>query len=1068
MKLKALCLATSAALLAACGGEAGDKPTYENWQIGDVYYSYPYDGQDGVSPKTPLVLRFSHKVNVDGSNFTLLECPSEGESCEDTGDNRVALTPPERVGGGKGVVLQPEAPLNLTTHYRLVLNDINTSNGEAQFDDGGLDFVTRMSVDGPLAERMLSPDLTVSKIIPDGSLLQFMDFSTLRLQFSQQLDASSLVYGDTDGDGSVELEGPDGTVAATLLVKGNAVTIDPQSDLLPGRKYTLKMTDAVRGVGEAALTGGFSQSWRARDSQPRATLVQEVVPASGAMEDPCNVDGVETAKLTGAAINCVPIQSNLLGGKDATLQSGDVHAELAFLPNYPDVSPLRIARNSLLTGSNIAVKVGGDVPAGIETGAIKVTFLSDASGYLLPNPYSDSDQAPKQVKLFMDVAMTAENPEANGGLSQTLLHVELNGMALVNDGRMEIDAVGAVEPKVLGQETAFGLLSFHMKSYADQDNAPPLVLDMTAPVLQSMVPVANASGVADMARPGDPVILNFSEPLDPATLVAGQSLDLLSSGVSVPFEWELDGATLILRPGSPLAMGTAYQVQVSTAVTDLAGNPLAALTRDFSLPSVVGGAVPPVALTTYPGFPCASNNEHWEIEAGNHGFCRGGKTEDDRNPVPQMPADRSIRVNFSQDMDPASIVFENSLACGVGSFRVEKVESDANGVPIRYDENGKRKYHCESGVTGELKVGARSLVFTPDQPWEEGVSYRYVLMSVNGTGSQQPDDCNSGEAICSVAGKRLQTALINAPGVDEGGPDMHLHFVGASRNDSVFQPLRNLPTADLNGNGRFDAGEPGYEGGEPGANTTALLVDESRGANNGSDGVLSDPELLCDLPEQCGIHVVGGLNTEVFGSAEYRDLQTGETVIDPETGQPVRAVRVGLYPTLIQASSVTIKVTLSIGFDLSDIETPTETQYMRMRYSCVAWPTDAENYCGKTNPDGSYVYDEIERQGLIPGWIVATPEGPEFRTDVDLYLDAPYMHITLDGEHNLHSYPLTMNLGGPVTFLPDGRMVIEQINTNTIALDVNLKIIEILRPSMYLQIPAQGVKLQYLGEPIKQ
>ena len=38
MKLKALSLATAAALLAACGGEAGDEPTLENWQTGEVYY----------------------------------------------------------------------------------------------------------------------------------------------------------------------------------------------------------------------------------------------------------------------------------------------------------------------------------------------------------------------------------------------------------------------------------------------------------------------------------------------------------------------------------------------------------------------------------------------------------------------------------------------------------------------------------------------------------------------------------------------------------------------------------------------------------------------------------------------------------------------------------------------------------------------------------------------------------------------------------------------------------------------------------------------------------------------
>ncbi|MCG8394831.1 MAG: Ig-like domain-containing protein [Pseudomonadales bacterium] len=1056
MKYRHLWLAVSTAALVACGGEAGDDPAFDNWQTGEVYYSFPYDGQQNLSPKTPLVLRFSHAVTVDNSNLTLLECPASGSDCPDTGDNQVALGEPQSLDGGKGVTVQPASPLQASTHYRLVISGIETSNGSPVFPDGGLDFVTRLDADGPLSARMSSPDLAISQIIPDGDALPFMDFSTLRLQFNQILDADTLTYGDTDGGASVELEGSDGTVPASLLVKGNAVTIDPVDDLSPGQSYTLKVTSSVRGVNQAQLTGGFERSWTAGNSEPRATLVQEVVKASERPDDPCNDPSALVAKLTGAAMNCVPIQSTLLGDKDATLQSGDVYAELAHLPNYPDVSPLRIPRSSLLTGTNVVVKVAGEVAAGIETGAITVTFLSDASGYLLPNPYSDAHEAPKQVKLYMDVSMTAENPEANGALSQTLMHVELNGMALVKDGRMEIDAVGIVEPKVLGQETAFGLLSFHMKSYADQETAPQPIPDMTAPTLQSMVPAVNDNGVADKARPGDAIILNFSEPLDPATLKQSGAVVLTQAGVDQPFQWELDGATLVLRPEAPLAMGGDYQVAVGSGVTDLAGNPVVAINENFQMPTVVGDTPPPIALTTYPGFPCASDKAHWEIEEGNHGFCQGGKTEDDRNPVPLMPADRAIRVNFSQDIDPDSVVFENSTACDVGSFRVEKVEVDpGTGKPQYIDDGGTRKYNCAEGVQGQLDVGARSLTFTPAEPWEEGVYYRYILMSVNGTGAQQPDDCSSGEAICSTNGKRLQTAVLRAPDADMGGPNMHLHFIGAAPTQTVFQPLKNLPTADLNGNGHFDAGEPGYDGGEPGANTTALIIDKSKG-DNGSEGGLTDPSLICDLPEQCGIHVVGGLDSEVMGSTVYDDPATPEEEAWP-------AVRIGLYPTMIQASSVTLKVKI---LGLIDEETPTETQYMRMRYHCVSWPEDAENYCGKTNPDGSYVYDEWERQGLIPGWIVETPEGPEFRADVDLYLDAPYMHITLDGSHNQHSYPLTMNLSGPVTFLPDGRMVIEQINANDIAVDVNLSVL-FLNPKIYLKIPVGGVKLQYLGEPIK-
>ena len=1054
MKLKALSLAAAAALLAACGGEAGDEPTLENWQTGEVYYSFPYDGQQDLAPKTPLSIRFSHPVTVDASHFTLLECAQLDGDCPDTGNNQVALQAPQPVDEGMGVMLQPDAPLQTHTHYRLVLNGIETENGSPVFPDGGLDFVTRLSSDGPVSSRMASPDLAVRNVIPDGEQLPFMDFSTLRVRFNQMLDAGTLVYGD-----SVTLEGSDGLVPAALLVKGNAVTVDPLEDLTPGESYTLSFSTSVRGESDDSLTGGFEQTWVAKDSRPRATLVQDVVSATDQADDPCNADGALVAKLTGATMNCVPVQSTLLGSKDATMQGGDVFAELAFLPNYPEVSPLRIPRNSLLSGSNIEVKVAGEVKAGIETGAIAVTFLSDASGYLMPNPYSDAHEAPKQVKLYMDVSMTAENPEANGALSQMLMHVELNGMALVQDGRMEIDAVGIVEPKVLGQETAFGLLSFHMKSYEDQENAPEPVPDMTAPVLQSMVPAVDGNGMAMSARPGDAVILNFSEPLDSATLLAGTSFGLQQNGSYVDTDWYLGGASLVMRPVEPLAFGESYTAVVEGSVMDLAGNAVNPVNQGFELASRVGDLPPPRVLTTYPGFPCASDKEHWEIEFGNHGFCQGGKTEDDRNPVSSLPADRAIRINFTRDIAPASVVFENTTACDVGSFRVEKVElNPATGTPMRYDDGEKRKYRCEAGVTGSLEVGTRSLVFTPDEPWEEGVYYRYALHSVNATGGQLPDDCTSGEAICSTDGKRLQTAMLRAPADDMGGPDIENHFIGAAPTASVFQPLKNLPTADLNGNGHFDNGEPGYEGDEPGANTTALIIDTSKG-DDGSEGGVSDPSLVCDLPEQCGIHVVGGLNSEVMGAdaQPYDDPSTPEVEAWP-------AVKVGLYPTMIQASSVTLKVKI---LGIAESDTPTETQFMRMRYNCVAWPEDADNFCGKKNPDGSFVYDSWERQGLIPGLIVQTPSGPEFRADVRLYLDAPYMHILLDGSHNQHSYPLTMKLAGPVSFLPDGRMVIEQLNSNDIAVDVNLSVL-ILSPKIYLKIPVGGVKLQYLGEPIKQ
>ena len=1005
--LMMLCLAG----LTACGGAEEGPTNHLGAAPAEVFYSYPYDGQRRVSPASPVVLRFSHPLTGG----------ADGVRLSDADGNSVALAAPEPVDGGLGLLVRPaQGDLRPGTRYRLTLDGLETEAGPLAFPEGALTFETRLASGGANGQRGFDTVLRLREVLPDGEDLPFMDFSTLRLRFNQMLDTDTLTYGE-----SISLTRDGELVPAIMLAKGDAVTLDPRQDLRPGERYTLTLGPSIRGFQGAALAGGgLQRSWVARDSRPRTVMVQETPPASGRGDDPCADPDGRRSRLTGQAMNCVPIEAVLLGDGDATQQSGNVFTELAFLPHYPDVSPLRIPRGSLLTGSNVKVKVAGAVPAGIETGDIAVTFLSDASGYLLPNPFSRRPEAPRQVRLFMDVAMTAENPEANGALSQTLLHVELVGVAKVEGPRLVIDALGVVEPEVLGQETAFGLLSLHTESYPDQNNAPAPIPDTRAPFLQSTMPMAE-DGLAATVQPGDALVMNFSEPLDPESLE--QALSLTREGADEPFDWSLDGASVVVRPHQPLRPGDSYTLAVSDRATDLAepANPVQPASRTFRLPALIGDPVAPVLITTYPGFPCAVDKASWHIAEGDHGRCRGGRADDDHLPVPALPADRPIRVTVSQDIDPASVRLGDT--CGSGSFRVERGAVDGDGNPVASPDGDKRKYQCDAAVPGRLKVEARTLTFIPDQPWEDGAAYRYTLQSVNRASGQQPDDCVSGEAICSQAGKRLQTALLEGPEPDWGGPDLEIHFRGAPVTDSVFQALNNLPTADVNANGFFDDGEPGYGDGEPAVNTTRLEV-------LGGSTLTQNPRLACDTPERCDIQVVGALNSEVIGPGEYDDPRT-------EQQERLPAVRVGLYPTQILASSVTVKADVLIEGGIP-IESPTGTQVMRMRH-----PEDG---------------------GLIPGWIVATDQGPEFRADVDLYLDAPYLEAPLGGQHNQHSYPLTMELTGPVTFLPNGRMVINQVNGNVIPISVELtELLGFLGASIHLQIPAGAVKLQYLGVPLK-
>ncbi len=149
-------------------------------------------------------------------------------------------------------------------------------------------------------------------------------------------------------------------------------------------------------------------------------------------------------------------------------------------------------------------------------------MLSDASGYMSPNQYTDDINAPRHITLFMDVSMNTEAAQPNAALSQDLMGVELRGIALVRDGVLTIDAIGMVEPNLLGQEFTDSTIAFHLQAATDADSVLDAEnlreLDATPPSLVSWMPgPANAVPATrqSMQRPGDPIILFFDEPLDP-------------------------------------------------------------------------------------------------------------------------------------------------------------------------------------------------------------------------------------------------------------------------------------------------------------------------------------------------------------------------------------------------------------------------------------------------------------------------------------------------------------------------------------------------------------------------
>ncbi|MGM0767779.1 MAG: Ig-like domain-containing protein [Pseudomonadota bacterium] len=999
-----------AAILAACGGGDGQEVN-EPRTPGSVVYSYPSDGQREVSPKADLVLRFSHAVSDDDIASKIRVS---------AGDTTVPVTV-EGVDDNRSLRLSPEGELSPGTEYTIEFTEgllaednrvIGTPNAVG---DEGIQFATRGAFSGIADLDNLSASFGVDEMIPSpNGVFRPMNFSTFRLRLTQPVHPEW-----QDRGGVIEITDSNGdTVPATVLVNGRSVTIDPcvpddptlcgrEDDVLTaGETYTVSIRN-LPGLNGGTLEN-FSQDVTPRDTSPTVVLFQEVIDSGlNAGTDP------RRSKLNGEIINGVTLNSVLQGIAGPSQQTGGLFAELAFAPAFEadEPLPLRVPKGSVLNSSSLDVRINGLVPiidpeTGEiqQTGNIKVTMLSDATGYLMPNPYTDDQSAPRHVKLFMDVSMNTEAAQPNASLSQDLLGVELSGIALVEDGTLTIDAIGMVEPNLLGQEFTDSTIAFRIEAATDATSQLDAagqrdgeLQDVTGPQLVSWMPGpedAVPSTRQDMQRPGDPVVLNFDEPLDPDSVDGGITLSS-SDGDVANLNTKVDGTVLVLNPEGGLKHGVEYTVNVN-GVTDIAGNPATVPALTFSLPEIErdGTSVTqrsPIALTTYPGYPCYvdQGGTPIDLEAGTHGQCADAAADGPLGevlPVTTLPEDRPIVVVFSQSMDLDSIRLNDT-------FTVEKVDADG-GNP--------------SAVSGRLEKNNQRIRFYPDESWEVDGFYRYT-MSSDGNGA-----CD--QHICGENGLALKTDLLVDP-ESVGGPEMEIYFRGIEASKTVFTPLRNLPIRDTNSNYVIECDEPGgtdclepfnHEsdgngGFLPSANAAQLAVREEGAELVGVEGLIQ-AQVGCEPNESCPenkfIYQTYGLNTEIIGRG-----------VDDEGNEGVRVL---LYPTMLATTSASVFLS-GLG------EQETGPQILRMTY-------------GEPDPE------EGNPLGLVEGIIVEGEDGrPTFKTTADLTLDAPNLGLPDGGallEHNLYSYDIKLQLEGPIVFFDDGRMQVEQRNTNSPEINV--------------------------------
>lgn len=970
-----LALATLA--LAGCGGEQQSINATDR-KAGELYFSYPAANQAAVPVSAPVFMRFTRELVMDDSELTpdLLQLQSDqGEV--------VTLTDFTMTSGQRGIAARPAEPLKPGTRYTLINQGLATSMGGIELPGGGISFTTAPATSGPLLDRTEGNGFRVARFIPSGNdTYPATDMSVFRIQFTEPVEERTLIYGDTIS----LLDARGEPVPAQMHVQGHRVTIDPEDDLDPAQTYTINLTDKIRStIAEAPLALPPEAPWPFQPLDSTSPNGERERMAQTATTNTGNL------ALSNEAFNSVKLSSLLLGNDNTTTATGTVFAELGFIPRFDKAGqsvPLRIDRGALMTGSDVVVNVAGALPAGFSSEAIQVRFLSDASGFLMGNPNTDNNDAPRLVELYIDMALNTGNTIANAALGQELLHVHLVGTALVEDGTLTIEAVGVIEPDVMGVDVASGLISFRLEGYRNPDDAPPETsfTDNDAPSIKSWVPGADNQ---HKLRPGDPVIVYLSEPVLPGS-VNDNTVMLFKEGVEQRIAQSLNGSALVITPSQPLAHGADYSLLLN-GITDLAGHELAAPPLDFTLAPTLAdtpAGQSPIALTTLPGFPCTKTNV--DTANGLQGRCAGGKATDDLLPVPEHPGNQAVSVRFSQNMDPASIIVGDSLT----------FESFDNGTwtPVPTSDY-------------VVNTGPRHLTVTPMAGWTEGRLYRYTL--------------NANSPLLSAVGLPLQTELLtqgtrNSGSRAFGGQPLVNYFTAtAPQNDRVALPLRNLPAADANADLDYQSGlEAGSVSGETVANAAGLRAAGVSAIND--ETLVQGASIGCAVGQECPqdrfIYLTAMLDTIVAGQTR----EDGSVPVDILPS--ILATTSSSVWAAIDTSFVDLFPELILSVDLSpDEEIATGPMLMRIRYD-----------------------KNDQNQAVLPkGRILSDDNGQlTFETTLDVYLDAPYLDPSIgpaELQHNLRSYPIdNLVLRGPITFLDDGRMQIALQNVESVPINVRV------------------------------
>jgi hypothetical protein len=231
---------------------------------------------------------------------------------------------------------------------------------------------------------------------------------------------------------------------------------------------------------------------------------------------------------------------------------------------------------SASSGQTLTVRVRARDAAGEvsdEASLVLVVTDSTAPSIVILSPAEGSEVTPGQTVTF---AVRATDDAAVRRFA-----FSTNGVFVANESRDVAPAasVDAAFVVALPATTAAGPLTFTARAFDAADNGSATVSrtitvrDVVPPTVTAVTPPDGATNVDRQST----ITVTFSEPMSRASLTAS-SLRVTAAGspVATALTIASDDRSVTLTPTSPLAVDTLFTATVETAVTDRAGNALAA------------------------------------------------------------------------------------------------------------------------------------------------------------------------------------------------------------------------------------------------------------------------------------------------------------------------------------------------------------------------------------------------------------------------------------------------------------------------------------------------------------